>query len=109
MCSPQDTTDSIAPDGAAIQLAHEPDFADKSSLTGRFDLQVSGHSHVGQVGVVPFYGPPVLPFLGQKYPSGLYRVGDMFQYTNRGVCMVRLPIRINCPPEITIFNLESAA
>jgi len=95
-------------DGAAILLAHEPDFADKSSVTGRFDLQVSGHSHGGQV-VVPFYGPPVLPFLGQKYPSGLYKVGDMFQYTNRGVGMARLPIRINCPPEITIFDLESAA
>jgi len=95
-------------DGAAILLAHEPDFADKSSVTGRFDLQVSGHSHGGQV-VVPFYGPPVLPFLGQKYPSGLYKVGDMFQYTNRGVGMARLPIRINCPPEITIFTLESAA
>ena len=95
-------------DGAAILLAHEPDFADNSAISGRFDLQVSGHTHGGQI-VFPFYGPPVLPHLGRKYPIGLYKVGDMFQYTNRGVGMARLPIRINCPPEITIFTLESPA
>lgn len=92
----------------AILLAHEPDFADESALTGRFDLQVSGHTHGGQV-VLPFFGPPVLPYLGRKYPSGLYKVGNMFQYTNRGVGMARMPIRFNCPPEITIFTLESPA
>jgi hypothetical protein len=91
---------------AAILLAHEPDFADTSAATGRFDLQLSGHTHGGQV-VLPFLGPPILPYLGHKYGSGLYKVGEMFQYTNRGVGMARLPIRINCPPEITLFVLES--
>jgi hypothetical protein len=91
---------------AAILLAHEPDFADTSAATGRFDLQLSGHTHGGQV-VLPFIGPPVLPHLGHKYGSGLYKVGEMFQYTNRGVGMARLPVRINCPPEITLFVLES--
>ena len=67
-------------------MAHEPDYADVSALTGRFDLQVSGHSHGGQV-VIPFVGPPILPHLGRKYPSGLYQVGNMYQYTNRGVGM----------------------
>ena len=47
----------------AILLAHEPDFADTSALDGRFDLQLSGHSHGGQI-VVPFLGPPILPRLG---------------------------------------------
>jgi predicted MPP superfamily phosphohydrolase len=92
--------------GAAILLAHEPDFADISAATGRFDLQLSGHTHGGQI-VLPFIGAPRLPYLGRKYPSGLYKVGEMFQYTNRGVGMARLPIRINCPPEITLFVLES--
>jgi len=92
---------------AAILLAHEPDFADTSAATGKFDLQVSGHTHGGQV-VIPFYGPPVLPGLGRKYPSGLYKVGNMFQYTNRGLGTNRLPIRINCPAEITLFELNSA-
>jgi len=96
----------IEDDGAAILMAHEPDYADVSALTGRFDLQVSGHSHGGQV-VLPFLGPPVLPHLGRKYPGGLYQVRDMYQYTSRGVGMGRIPIRFNCPPEITVFTLSS--
>lgn len=92
-------------DGSAILLAHEPDFADESAKTGRFDLQVSGHSHGGQV-VIPFYGPPVLPYLGRKYHSGLYQIGEMLQYTSRGLGMIDPPVRFNCPPEITVFTLD---
>jgi uncharacterized protein len=92
----------------AILLAHEPDFADVSSKSSRFDLQLSGHSHGGQV-VMPFYGPLVLPYLGQKYPSGLYQVGEMLQYTNRGVGMINPPVRFNCAPEITLFTLGGKA
>lgn len=91
-------------DSPAILLAHEPDYADTSAATGRFDLQISGHTHGGQV-AIPWLGPPVLPYLGQKYPSGLYKIHDMFQYTNRGVGMSRLALRFNCPPEITLFTL----
>lgn len=97
---------ALPQDGGAILLAHEPDFADISAATGRFDLQISGHSHGGQVSL-PIIGPLVLPYLGQKYPSGLYKVGDMYQYTNRGVGMTMPTIRFNCRPEITVFTLES--
>jgi len=102
-----DVVTQLREDDAAILLVHEPDFADISAATGKFDLQVSGHTHGGQV-VIPFYGPPVLPLSGRKYPSGLYKVGNMFQYTNRGVGVDRMPIRWNCPAEITVFELESA-
>jgi uncharacterized protein len=91
----------------AILLVHEPDYADVSAETGRFDLQISGHSHGGQV-VLPFIGSPVLPRMGRVYPRGLYRVGAMHQYTNRGIGMTPPNIRINCLPEITMFTLESA-
>lgn len=91
----------------AMLLAHEPDFADISAATERFDLQISGHSHGGQI-VLPFIGPPILPKHGEKYFSGLYQVGEMFQYTNRGVGMSFPAVRFNCRPEITIFTLESA-
>lgn len=94
-------------DYAAILLVHEPDYADISAATGKFDLQISGHSHGGQI-VIPFYGPPVLPRTARKYPSGLYKVANMFQYTNRGVGMDSFPIRFNCPPEVTVFELESS-
>ena len=96
----------LSDDSAAILLAHEPDFADTSAATARFDLQLSGHTHGGQV-VLPLLGAPILPYLERKYPMGLYKVEKMFQYTNRGVGMARLPIRMNCPPEITVFILDS--
>lgn len=90
--------------GAAILLAHEPDFADTSAATGRFDLQLSGHSHGGQIHV-PFM-KRVLPPLAHKYPLGQYQVGSMIQYTNRGLGSSGIPIRFNCRPEITIFTLQ---
>lgn len=102
----QDVLAQLDEQSFAILLAHEPDFADLSAATGKFDLQISGHSHGGQI-VLPFYGPPRLPDSGRKYPSGLYKVGNMFQYTNRGVGTDRFAIRINCPPEITVFVLSN--
>lgn len=99
-----DVLAQLPEDGAAILFAHEPDFADESTATGRFDLQISGHSHGGQV-VIPFVGPPVTPHLARKYPSGLYRVGEMLLYTNRGVGMGNVSVRFNCRPEITVFSL----
>ncbi|MBT3188735.1 MAG: metallophosphoesterase [Anaerolineae bacterium] len=106
----QDDLDSLLmqlpAEEAAILMAHEPDFADISAATRRFDLQISGHTHGGQV-VFPDQPPPVLPYLGQKYPSGLYEVEKMWQYTNRGVGMGRISVRFNCPPEITILTLKT--
>jgi len=93
----------LPPGACAVLMAHEPDFADQSVASGRFDLQISGHSHGGQI-VIPFLGAPVLPYLGEKYPAGLYNVGGMFQYTNRGLGMIRPSVRFNCRPEITIFT-----
>ena len=92
--------------GAAILLAHEPDFADTSSATNRFDLQLSGHSHAGQIRL-PFITPPKLPGLGKKYYAGLYQVGEMFEYTNRGLGMTGLHLRFSARPEITVFILGS--
>ncbi len=99
--------DRLPPQGAAILLAHEPDFADIGAATGRFDLQISGHSHGGQVRL-PLLGAPILPPYGRKYPLGLYTVAGMLLYTNRGVGMLRPHIRLNCRPEITVYTFEAA-
>ena len=93
--------------GPAILLAHEPDFADKSAATGRFSLQLSGHSHGGQM-VIPGFGTPFRGSQFRKYPLGEYKVGDMIQYTNRGLGTNVFWIRINCPPEITLMKLQSS-
>lgn len=93
------------PDGEAVVLmAHEPDYAVAAARTKRVDLQLSGHSHGGQV-VLPLVGPPVLPHLGKKFPSGRYSVGSLIQYTNRGLGTTSPHLRLNCRPEITVFEL----
>lgn len=93
-------------EGAAILLVHEPDFADLTLQTGRFDLQLSGHSHGGQVDL-PFLGPQYLPEMATKYWRGLYQAGGFYLYVNRGLGMIRQKIRFNCRPEITIFTYLS--
>ena len=90
---------------ATILLVHEPDFADESSLRP-IDLQLSGHSHGGQIWI-PGIGAPWLPPLSRKYPRGLYKVSNLTLYTNIGIGTIRAPIRINCPPEITLITLRS--
>lgn len=87
-----------------ILLAHEPDIADQFARDGRVSLQLSGHSHGGQVRL-PMMGALQLPKLGQKYDQGLYQVKEMWLYTNRGIGLVGPPIRINCPPEISEITL----
>ncbi len=90
---------------ATILLAHEPDFADKAAHYP-VDLQLSGHSHGGQVRL-PWWGPIVLPELAHKYPQGLNRVGKLQVYTNKGLGVITPPVRFNCPPEITFVTLNA--
>lgn len=92
---------------AVILLAHEPDFADEAS---RFpvDLQLSGHSHGGQIRI-PLLPPLYLPKLAKKYIWGEYHVGPLTLYTNAGLGTLMLPMRFNCPPEITLLTLRPLA
>ena len=88
-----------------ILLAHEPDFADEAALTP-VDLQLSGHSHGGQIWI-PGVGAPWLPPLARHYPRGLYKIENMALYTNVGIGTIRAPIRINCIPEVTHITLRA--
>lgn len=96
---------ALPAEGTAVLLVHEPDIADVAASTRRFDLQLSGHSHGGQVRI-PFYGllSSILPPLGRQYPRGLYQVEDMTLYTNRGL---GTPMRFNNPPEVAVIDLYS--
>jgi len=93
--------------GPAVLLVHEPDFADVAAATGRFVLQLSGHSHGGQF-VLPKIGTPFRGPHFKKYPLGRYQVEDMVVYTNRGLGTNTFWLRINCPPEITVLTLQAA-
>ena len=102
-----ETLDGANSSEPVILLCHEPDLADRYSLDGRVDVQLSGHTHGGQIRL-PGIGAMVLPYLGRKYDIGLYRVNEMLLYTNRGLGVISEPVRFNCPPEISQFILQSA-
>jgi predicted MPP superfamily phosphohydrolase len=97
------STAKIPRTDATILLAHEPDFADYAT---RFpvDLQLSGHSHGGQVRV-PGIGPVILPTMAHKYHTGLNRVGGLQVYTSRGIGVINPPVRLNCLPEVSLITL----
>lgn len=99
--------EALPEQGTAILLAHEPDYADTAAASGRFALQLSGHTHGGQVRL-PLYGPVLRPPYGRRYRAGLYRIGDMLVYTNRGLGMFPPRLRLNCRPEISVFTLRAA-
>jgi predicted MPP superfamily phosphohydrolase len=93
----------IPPGAVTVLLAHEPDYADQ--VVGRgVAMQLSGHSHGGQVRL-PRFGAPMLPAWGRKYPYGLRRVSDLWLYTNRGVGLVQPAARFNCRPEVAFVQL----
>lgn len=88
-----------------ILLAHEPDAAleTKNFLV---DLQLSGHSHGGQI-QLPFLGPLITPPYAMHYFEGMYEIDSMKLYVNRGIGTTRLPFRFLSPPEITQFTLAA--
>jgi predicted MPP superfamily phosphohydrolase len=120
-----DQLDSTTP---RIVLSHHPDTAEILKKW-RVDLQLSGHSHGGQI-VIPGLGPAMiyyakivkkipkkirrkLPFLRKthsilrhwQWSQGLHKVGNNQLYVNRGLGTY-FPGRLFCPPEVTILTLE---
>lgn len=88
-----------------ILLCHKPYIFDSLNNSG-IDLVLSGHTHGGQV-IFASVGDYSLSFAGlvNKYVSGLYINGNKQLFISRGIGTVGLPIRINCPPEITVLTL----
>jgi len=88
-----------------LALIHKPYFFEEMS-DKNIDLILSGHTHGGQV-VLAKLGPVNISFAGavSKFISGLYESGSSKMYVSRGIGSVALPIRYNCPPEITKITL----
>ncbi len=100
---PEGTMAKVPKGGAALALWHEPTFAEQAAAAGAF-AQLSGHTHGGQVRL-PIIGPIGLPVHGHRHVIGLSEANGMPVYTSRGVGVYRPPIRINCPPEVTVVTL----
>ena len=86
-----------------ITLVHEPD-AFEQLTDSRMSLQVSGHTHGGQIRA-PYVGALVLPKWGRLYQQGLYPRDDSWLYVNRGIGTLKPHVRYHCRPEITVFEI----
>jgi len=96
-----------APAGACvILLSHSPETYPEASTAG-FDLQLSGHTHGGQL-CLPGGHPVVVPCKVPKpFIRGPWQVGPLQGYTSPGTGSCAVPARWNCPPEITLHTLRS--
>jgi hypothetical protein len=91
-----------------VLMMHEPDAADTIAAAGVNALQISGHTHGGQL---VFRGKEPMSLrrakFGKKYLAGRYEVGGLQMYVNRGIGCVGVPLRIGAPPEVTELTLRS--
>ncbi|WP_043468119.1 metallophosphoesterase, partial [Streptomyces fradiae] len=90
------------PELPVLLLAHQPAFVDRAAAGG-VDLQLSGHTHGGQIW--PFHH---LVRLDQPALAGLSRHGARtLLYTSRGTGFWGPPFRVFAPSEITLLVLRS--
>ncbi|MET9111612.1 metallophosphoesterase [Streptomyces zhihengii] len=94
--------DGADPGHPVLLLAHQPAFVDRAAAGG-VDLQLSGHTHGGQIW--PFHH---LVRLDQPAVAGLSRHGARtLLYTSRGTGFWGPPFRVFAPSEITLLVLRS--
>lgn len=95
----------IPRDEFSILLSHTPEIFRQAALA-EFDLLLSGHTHGGQIclpGRIPVTLDAVLPrYMG----SGPWKFRNMVGYTSVGAGASIVPVRFNCPPEITLHHLQ---
>jgi predicted MPP superfamily phosphohydrolase len=92
-----------------IIVSHNPDYisaiADNPEVN--FSLALCGHTHGGQI-VLPVLGALAPQVIDRRFIAGLCQLGERQVYTSRGLGVVGLPFRVNCPAEITVITLEMA-
>lgn len=88
-----------------IAMVHTPELAKTASDNG-YALYLCGHTHGGQICLRP--NQPLIShqFEGKQYNNGLWKLGNLTGYTSRGVGVSGIPIRFNCPAEVTLFTLQ---
>ncbi|PYT00629.1 MAG: metallophosphoesterase [Acidobacteria bacterium] len=91
------------PDEMKLLLAHNPIILRQAARYG-VDLTLSGHTHGGQVKV---RDPEKRLLPRRKLTSGLHRRKESQIYITRGIGTVVLPIRYQCPPEISLLELRA--
>lgn len=93
------------PDEMKLLLAHNPIIFRKAVAAG-IDLTLSGHTHGGQIKV---RDPEKRILPRRKLSSGLHHRKDSQIYITRGIGTVVLPVRFQCPPEISVLTLRASS
>jgi uncharacterized protein len=95
----------IPHDEFSILLSHTPEIY-RQAANADFDLLLSGHTHGGQIclpGGIPIILDSRLP---RRFGAGPWRYNRMAGYTAVGAGCCIVPVRFNCPPEITLHRLQ---
>jgi uncharacterized protein len=95
----------IPHDEFSILLSHTPEIY-RQAAHANFNLILCGHTHGGQLclpGSIPIKLEAVLP---RRMGSGPWQYHDMIGYTSVGAGSSVVPVRLNCPPEITLHYLR---
>lgn len=99
--------DGLSPEVPRVLLSHNPDVAEDEVWPTRVDLQISGHTHGGEVRI-PFGPAPFIPSkYGQKFRAGLVEGRSHRVYVTRGIGSP-VYVRFCCPPEMTYLTLRAA-
>jgi predicted MPP superfamily phosphohydrolase len=97
----------IVPGACNVLLSHNPDVFPAAAAQG-WNLQLSGHTHGGQVTVEIFDQAIVPTRFFTPYVYGLFRSGASAAYVTRGIGTLGIPVRIGAPPEIAVLRLRKA-
>ena len=93
----------------SILVYHTPDLAPNAANTGAIDMQVSGHTHGGQIRL-PFLGAFFAASLyGKRFEAGRTKVGNLTLYVTRGIGLegkAAPRVRFLCPPEIILWEID---
>ena len=95
------------PGAATVLLSHQPNTWPLAQKAG-VHLQLSGHTHGGQVAMLWLHRSLSLARLITPFVAGLYRAGTSFLYVNRGAGSVMPVFRIGARPEVTELTLVPA-
>jgi predicted MPP superfamily phosphohydrolase len=93
-------------DAACLLASHNPGLLPEVPVS--VALTLSGHTHGGQV-MLPWIGPPITSSRYERRFASGWVSGPARGYVSRGLGFGIVPIRVNCPAELTILELTPSS
>jgi len=97
--------EKVNKDSCSVFLAHSPEIYEKAEYHGA-SLYLCGHTHGGQIRLPNGFAPLTNSRAPRFTAAGQWRFGKMLGYTSRGVGASGVPVRFNCPGEISLLTLR---